>query len=205
MNADLLHHIEALNAYVVEVTHQKSAAEELKNKKGQLRELQASIHRLERNHIPVPEAFKELKLSLVAAIEGLREDSEADQVYEALLDLVERLGRLCQRRPDRDFRDMIRERVREVTPAKVLREEIIRALEGTDGGVRESEVMLRVEQQLKGRFTEADLERPIGKRRCRWQDNMRSERKKMIGDGVLTRRSAGSTWMLAQDDKKRKN
>ena len=194
---NLQEHLEALREFAEQAAGNGQDAGDLKVKKAQLQAVQKTIRQLERRGIPVPDGLKDEKLSLATAVGELEKDSGTDQVYEALLDIVEQLGRTCRRRPHHELYMRSREWKSQATPPDTLRKEITRALEEMDGSGREREVMAKIEARLKGKFTEADLERPKGNR-PRWQGNVRRERRRMIDDGMLTAESRRSTWTLAK-------
>ncbi|NLS95740.1 MAG: hypothetical protein GXX96_26700 [Planctomycetaceae bacterium] len=190
-------HLEALREFAEQAAGNGQDAGDLKVKKVQLQAVQKTIRQLERRGIPVPDGLKGEKLSLATAVGELENDSGKDQVYEALLDIVEQLGRACGRRPHHELYIRSREWKRQTTTPEALRKEITRALEEMGGSSHEREVMAKIEARLKGKFTEADLERPKGNR-PRWQTNVRRERRRMIEDGILTPESRRSTWTLAK-------
>lgn len=190
-------HLEALREFAEEAAGNGQDAGDLKVKKAQLQAVQKTIRQLERRGIPVPDGLKDEKLSLATAVGELERDSGTDQVYETLLDIVEQLGRICKRRPHHELYMRSREWKSQTTSPEVLRKEITRALEEMGGAGHEREVMAKVEVRLKGKFTDADLERPKGNR-SRWQGNVRRERRRMIDDGILTAESRRSTWTLAK-------
>jgi len=197
MAGNIEDHVEALKTFAEQATGDGHDIGDLKIKKAQLQAVQRTIRQLERKNIPVPDGLNEEKLALATAVGELEKDSGTDQVYEALLDVVEQLGRACGRRPHHELYMRMREWKQQATPPDVLRKEITRALEELDGSGREREVMAKIEARLKGRFTDADLERPKGNR-TRWQTNVRRERRRMIDDGLLTPESRRSTWTLVK-------
>ena len=190
-------HVEALKAFAEQATGDGHDVGDLKVKKAQLQAVQRTIRQLERKNIPVPDGLNEEKLTLATAVGELEKDSGTDQVYETLLDIVEQLGRACGRRPHHELYMRMREWKRQATPPDVLRKEITRALEELGGGGHEREVLAKIEARLKGRFRDADVERPKGNR-TRWQTNVRRERRRMIDDGLLTPESRRSTWTLVK-------
>ena len=193
----LQEHLDALKAFAEAAAGNSQDIGELKVKKAQLQAVQKTIRQLERKGIPVPDGLKEEKLSLATAVGELEKDSGADQVYEALLDIVEQLGRTRGRRPHHELYLRAKEWKQQTTSPEVLRQEITRALEEMGGSGHEREVIAKIDAGLKGKFTEADLERPRGNR-ARWQTNVRRERRRMIEDGLLTPESRRSTWTLAK-------
>lgn len=190
-------HLDGLREFAEQAAGNGHDAGDLKVKKAQLQAVQKTIRQLERRAIPVPEGLKGEKLSLATAVGELEKDSGKDQVYEALLEIVEHLGRACGRRPHHELYMRSREWKRKTTPPEALRKEITRVLEEMGGSGQEREVMAKIELRLKGKFTEVDVERPKGNRQ-RWQANVRRERRRMIDDGILTPESRRSTWTLAK-------
>ncbi len=190
-------HLEALREFAEQAAENGQDAGDLKVKKAQLQAVQKTIRQLERRGIPVPNGLKDEKLSLATAVGELEKDSGTDLVYESLLDIVQQLGRVCKRRPHHELYLRSRDWKSQTTPAEALRKEITRVLEEMQGSGRERDVMAKIAARLKGKFTEADLERPMGNR-PRWQMNVRRERRQMIDDGILTSESRRSTWTLAK-------
>lgn len=190
-------HLEALREFAEQAAGNGTDSGDLKVKKAQLQAVQKTIHQLERRGIPVPDGLNDEKISLATAVAELEKDSGIDEVYEALLDIVEQLGRICRRRPHHELYLRSRKWKSQTTPPETLRKEITRVLEEMGGSGHEREVMAKIEARLNGKLTEADRERPKGNR-PRWQANVRHERRRMIDDSILTPESRRSTWTLAK-------
>lgn len=166
--------------------------------RSQLRVLERTIKQFEKNGLHVPEGIMSDKLLLESKIKEIKSGpQEISSLYEELLNLTIQAARILRRRPDRDFRHRLRELRKREIPKDVLRKNIIAVLKEMGGRGNERDVLKEIEERLKGQFTDADLDKPYG-RRTRWEINARHERNLMIKDGLLTADSKRTKWTLAK-------
>jgi hypothetical protein len=194
---DPMKHVAALRGYAAKAKDEPPESKELTVKKAQLAGVQRLILQFGRRGVPVPRALNDERLRLAAEVKEFEQGKGSCRaVYEALLDVVEALGRVCHRRPRHDLAVRDKARGQQAAPPEDLRQAIIEALQELGGSGRDRDVMARIENLLKSKLTDADREQPQGKR-ARWQTNARKERRRMLKDGLLTEDSRGSRWTLA--------
>lgn len=164
--------------------------------RSQLRVLERTIKQFEKDGLKVPEGVLSDKFSLESKIKEIKGGpQEISLLYEELLGLIIQIARLLRKRPDRDFRHRLRELRKCEVPKDVLRNNIIGVLKEMGGRGNERDVLKAIEERLKEQFTDADLDKPYG-RRTRWEMNARHERNLMIKEGVLTPDSDRRKWTL---------
>jgi len=164
----------------------------------QLRVLEKTIRQFEKGGLQVPEGVMSDKLSLESKVKEIKSGpQEIALLYEELLGLIIQTARLLKKRPDRDFRRRLTELRKQEVPKDVLRKNIIAVLKEMGGRAHERDVLKAIEERLKEQFTDADLDKPYG-RRTRWEMNARHERNLMIKEGVLTRDSDRRKWTLVK-------
>lgn len=200
VNKDLQNHIDALKDYADHVVVEEADVGALKQTKKLLVEIERFIHRCEKEGLPVPEGLGADKVKVEADINQLTGGSKIGQVYEALLPIVVRLGRKCQRPLQKDLREALTVDDRKTTSPKEFRDLIVQFLGESGGSASLPDVMQRIEQSLQGHFTVADLDQMPRKQWCRWKDNVRHEIRKMKEEHILARRST-STLILVTHDK----
>jgi hypothetical protein len=162
----------------------------------QLRVIEKTIRQLEKDGIQVPEGVMSDKISLEAKIKEIkRGPQEISLLYEELIDIVVKAGRIIRRRPDKDLRRKLKEERKQELPREVLRKNIIAVLRELGGRGRERDILKEIEDRLGAQFSSADLERPYG-RSARWHTNVRKERNLMIKEGILTSDSIRKKWTL---------
>lgn len=201
VNKSLQDHIDALKDYAEHAVIGKADVDALDQKTKLMEEIQSAVRRFERKGLPVPEGLAADRVRIEADISQLRGRSEIEQAYEALLPIVVRLGRTCQRPLPRDLREVLNAYDGNTTSPRVFRDLIVLFLKESAGSARLPDVMNRIEQSLQGHFTASDLGQTPRKRWCRWVDNVRLEIRKMKDEHILARRGT-STLMLVTHDRK---
>lgn len=160
-----------------------------------LRAIEKAIRQLKKAGVAVPESLEQERLAAVEALEKHEHTRGGSlAVYEQLLDVVSTLGRVIGRKPYRDLYAKARDRKRSATPSEHLRDAIVATLTEAGGEAHWKHVLERVEDQLKDRLTEADLDRTKGKL-ARWQQAMRREARRMRDANILTDDST-TVWKL---------
>jgi len=171
---------------------------EVQNMRTQLRAIERTIRQLERNGVTVPEGISADKLALESKIRDIkRGPEEISLLYEDLLDIVIKMGRILRKRPDRDLRHMLNKERAMATPSHLLRKSILSVLAEMGGSGHEKEVLRAIEDKMKEQFSASDYERPYGSS-PRWKINVRLERNLMIREGLLTADSKRKKWTLSR-------
>ena len=186
--------LNAIRDYISGINGLKESSE-VQLIKSQLHVIEKSIRQFEKEGIQVPEGLRSDEISLKSKIKEIgKGPNEMSLLYEALLDIVAQTGSMINRNPVRDLRNRSKEKKQKTIRGDILRSTIIAILEemGTTG--REHEILKSIEERLHGQFTPVDLE-PSGRRK-RWESNARSERNRMIKEGILTPDSRGKKWTL---------
>lgn len=160
-----------------------------------LRGIEKAIRQLRKAGVAVPESLEHERLTAAQALETHEQSrGGALAVYEQLLDVVATLGRVIGRKPYRDLYAKARDRKRSATPPEVLRNAIVATLTEAGGEAHWKHVLERVEEQLRDKLTEADLDRAKGKL-ARWQHAVRREARRMRDASILTDDST-AVWKL---------
>jgi hypothetical protein len=166
-----------------------------KERRLRLRAIEKAIRQLKKAGVAVPESLEQERLVAVDAIERIEQSRGGSlAVYEQLLDVVATLGRVIGRKPYRDLYLKARDRKNSATPSEVLREAIVATLTEAGGEAHWKHVLERVEDRLKERLTEVDLDRTKGKL-ARWQQAVRREARRMRNANILTDDST-TVWKL---------
>jgi hypothetical protein len=146
----------------------------------------------------VPEGLSAEKLSLASEVTAIEQaEGGCMGIYEALLDLVWQLGKVCGRRPHHELYLRLRDWRKQTTPSEALRKAILEALRDLGGSGHQADVLDHVREKIQSALTPADREKVHGGR-PRWERNALRERKRIIDDGLLTPDSRRSTWTLAK-------
>jgi hypothetical protein len=198
MNPDIEQHIQALQTYATAATAQPKDTSDLRIKRSQLSAIQKTIRSLEKKSVPVPEVLQNEKLSLTTAVAELeRTGDDGADVYEALLEIVSKLGYALGRRPHNELYKKIRDWRRLRTPQKPIRDALLAVMKAMGGSGQEPDILERLTDKLGDKLTPSDLDKPYG-RRPRWHTTVRSVRNKLIKEGLLTPESRRRTWTLAK-------
>jgi len=193
---DIQSHLQAIKDYIAQAQNGGSDLGEIRIKKKQLSAIQKTIRQLDKNGIPVPESLNAEKLSLVNAINQIETSSGSSlKVYDAMIQMIFDLGRVCQKLPHKDLYQMSRRWRSQSTPQSTLRKLILQVLKDRGGSAHQDAVFEDIDKQLASQWTPADLACPGGKT-VKWKNNLRRERKAMIAEGLLTKDSKGKTWTL---------
>ena len=194
---DCKQHVEALKKAADRAAVMAGNEPKLTTQMKQLKAIERTIRQLTSSGVPVPESLMDESRAISSDIDAAKPQSgETRELYESLLEIIERLGLACGRTPHRDLIVRSRERRKDETPPETLRQAIIGALQELGGEASAKGVVAKIQADLTNRFTSSDLERPNGSV-ARWQTNVRKERKRMIKDGLLTPASKGQRWTLA--------
>lgn len=194
---DIGSHLDGIEKILKETAWNPEDRPELKSKKEQFRVIDRSIRQWRKKGIPIPAEMDDIRKRLIAEIEEHSLPVENLQaIYNKSLDIVVELGRICKRSPRKDLYLKAKKRRGEETNTDTLAKVLVNVLEKMGGSGREKVIFQRVEEDMQGELTEADMERPSGKT-SRWQSNLRRARKKLINDGILTPESKSRKWTLA--------
>ena len=194
---DIQEHLDALKAFAENSAGSDRENPELRVKKGQLKVIRKTIRQLEKSGVAVPVGLTREQDDFEAAIKKLEGSAGTPTaVYEQILEITERLGRICRRRPYRDLYARSQEWRSKATPPDVLRQAVLDALNELGGSAHQDEVLDLVGQNLKDRLTEADLDRGRGKFN-RWQQSARKEARKLLKKGAMNK-ERGGRWLLAK-------
>lgn len=168
----------------------------------QLREIAATIERLEKAGVTVPDVLRAEKTRLAAAL-GIQADAAqalsqlAGEFEEILSDLKSRLG---INEPSKPIPRKSRKNRPPKTENRVLREHLIQALKILNGRARLREVIEQMGRQLDGKLLTGDMEILESTKEPLWQNNAQWERYRMIQDGILRNDSPRGIWELNEND-----
>lgn len=168
----------------------------------QLREISKTIDKLERAGISVPDELRSLKTCLLAK---LSVKGEVRIVLEKLAggfeSILRDIGRLIE--TDNTGKTITRRTYRgsrsnkPKTDSKILRQEIIKALQKFGGRAPVHQVLGEMEKQLNGRLLPRDLE-SLKDGSIVWQNSAQWERFHMIEEGILKGNSPHGIWELSE-------
>ena len=190
-------HISAIEQIIQNASEQMEDNRQLDNVKQQIRSVRKSIRDLEKVGIPVPEEMHHLRDNLLKEKESLQSPINGlVAMYSRALKIVVRLGEMCGRSPRRDLYHLAKAKRAKALGEETLRNTLIKVLEEMGGKGHEKTIFTRMQVALQSKFSVADLESPRGKT-PRWQSNVRSVRKRLIREGILTPESRKRNWSLA--------
>ena len=168
----------------------------------QLREIAATVERLEKAAVAVPDVLRAEKTRLAAAL-GIQADAAqalaqlAGEFEDILKDLKARLG--ITETPAEPKRPRQKRPRSPRTDKKILRENIILALKALSGKARSTAVMEEMGRLLDGKLLPGDLEWREATNEYVWQNNAKWERFRMVEDGVLKSGSPRGIWELNEE------
>ncbi len=168
----------------------------------QLKEINRTISKLEREGISVPDELRSLKMILTNKLrekENLRNVLEALSIglEEILKDLNRKIGKSNVGRSSKPFSIRKKRSTKPKTNKDILRQEIIFALKKLGGKAHIQQVLSEMEKQLQGKLLPGDLEiRKSGE--IAWKNNACWERFNMIQDGILSKDSPRGIWELTE-------
>jgi hypothetical protein len=174
---------------------------ELLEKEKLLKEISRSIEKLEKIGIPVPDQLRSLKTSLVAEL-AIRE--EINRTFEDLANGFDGILKDLYIRLEKPIEQTNRSNVRKKrssqpkTDREVLRKEIIFALKSLGNRGSPQEVEEIMEQRLKGKLLQRDLEH-LTTGELVWRNNAEWERLRMVKEGVLKKDSPRGIWELNKE------
>jgi hypothetical protein len=189
--------LKILRDYITSAEMLSVNTNELSVKKAQLRAIEKTINQLEKKSVPVPEAlYSEIK-ALTSDIKESNIHNTPSLLYEELLDIITQIGHVLGKKPHKELYLRSKEWRKKTTSKSIWRPSIIELLKAMEGSGSERDVFDALEQKYQGQFTPADIEKPFG-RSARWETNVRSERNRMIRDGILTQDSRRKRWTLVK-------
>ena len=171
-------------------------------KEAQLREIAKAVEKLEKLGVPVPDALRAEKTRLAA---DFGTQTRAEQALKHLVteldaiikDLNIRLGHGSD---TPNARKILTKRSRSPkTNKKVLRKNIIKALQSLGGRARVADVIEVMGRQLEGKLLPGDLEWRESTREYAWQNNAKWERYSMTQDGTMRNDSSRGYWELSEE------
>jgi len=171
---------------------------EIEVKVKQLKAIQKTIERMEKGGVPIPDDLRHLRMNLAAQT---AKSDNATRLLSYIRDevalLLPFLGlKVGGKSPARSSR-VYRLRRGQLTPQSVLRKAIIEGLEQMGGSGQVRDVLSRVYDSLKERFTAADLSRNKSGD-VRWRNRCQWERFQMIQEGLLRDDSPRGVWELVR-------
>lgn len=193
---DIGRHLDEIERILRETPWNPEGRHELQKKKDQFKVIDRSIRQWREKGIPIPPDMNDVRKNLIAEIEkaSLPLD-DLQTVYNKALNIIMVLARMCRRSPRKDLYVKAKERKKDETGIDILAKILVKVLETMGGSGKERLIFKRVEEDLQGKLTEADMERPSGKT-SRLQSNLRRARKKLVKEGILTPESKGRQWTL---------
>lgn len=166
----------------------------------QLRAIAKAVEQLEKSGVTVPDPLRSEKVRLAASL-AVHADAKqalaqlADEFRDILKDLQDRLG---QNAASPDEKPHAKRPKLPKTPQKVLRENILKALEKLGGSARIADVIKEMAKQLDGTLLPGDNVWRDATNEPAWQNNAKWERFQMTQDGVLRRGSPRGVWELEE-------
>lgn len=186
---------------VIERLDNEIQSDETASMEAQLREVSRAIEKLDKQHVPVPDALRTEKTRLAAALSENGEPIEAlnnlaDELEGLLKDLKARIGRSTSSRGSKKPRAKRSKSPK--TDSAILRKLIIEALRQHGGSARVKEVLEYMETKLEGQLLPGDLEWREATNECAWQNNAKWQRYAMTQDGTLKTGSPRGVWELSE-------
>lgn len=170
---------------------------EIETKVRQLRELERTIRRMEASHIAVPDELRHLRMDLTAATSRV-DDAMGFMAWlrAELAPLLSMLDLGVGRKPSSTGSGRGGVARAALTPHSVLRDAIIQALQDLGGSGDVQEIIGRVYDLLRDRWTPEDLATSRSGF-VRWKSRIHWERLNMVKHGVLRGDSPRGIWELA--------
>jgi len=183
---------------VVDRVDKRQRNEQTVEWENQFRQILLAINNLKKAEIVVPDELLQLKTDLEAKL------SVPDEIVDRLKLLANGFENLL-----RDIRSRIRRSNRPgsrkfstelATPGKVLREEILRALQHLGGASPAKKVLDEIGERLAEKLSPRDLDKfPDGQ--LIWSKHARRERGRMVKEGILRSDSEVGIWELNSEYK----
>jgi hypothetical protein len=192
---------------VVDLIDSESNDLKLKEMEVQLREIAGSVEKLEKIGVAVPDVLRAEKTRLAAELatkdraQSVLKDL-ADGLKEISEELDARLG-VPKNRNQSSGQPKQRKKGSKLpkTDPKILRQNIIQALEESGGRAKVKMVIELMGHQLNGKLLKGDLEWRESTGEFAWQNNAKWERYRMVQDGILRGDSPRGYWELNRDRK----
>lgn len=175
---------------------------EAEEKETQLREISRTIERLDKAGVQIPEVLRGEKTRLAAA---LGSNAEASQILNQFIagfeGILKDLKAHCNRGKNHEGAKKLRCRgfSSNRTSNKVLRENIIRALQKLGGQAARANIFKEMAHQLDGKLLPGDLELHGRSNKYEWMYRSEWECTNMRKDGLVRTDSPRGIWELIED------
>ncbi len=171
-------------------------------KEAQLREIARAIEKLEKQCVPVPDAFRSEKTRLASELATKGESLIVmDRFREGLEELLHDVRQRCRRQQHHNGEKARQKRSRSPkTDRHILRRLLIEALNELGGTARKNELYQRVEKKYEGRFLPGDFEYFSDGKRIAWKNKCDREGVAMRKEGLLRTDSPRNVWQLREDE-----
>ncbi len=192
---------------VIDLIDSRSDDLKLKEMEVQLREIAGSVEKLEKIGVAVPDALRAEKTRLAAELATKDRAKKvlkelADGLKEISKELDARLGLPKDRKQSCGQQKMrVKSPKLPRTDPRILRQNIIQALEKSGGRAKVKKVIELMGNQLNGKLLKGDLEWRESTGELAWQNNAKWERYRMVQDGILRGDSPRGYWELKRDRK----
>ena len=170
-------------------------------KEAQLREIARAIEKLEKQCVPVPDAFRSEKTRLASELATKGESLIVmDRLRNGLEALLHDVRQRCRRQQHHNGEKLSQKRSHSPkTDRRILRRLLIEALNELGGTARKNELYQRVEKKYEGRFLPGDFEYLPDGKRIAWKNYCDWEGTAMRKEGLLRTDSPRGVWQLSED------